>query len=69
MEQVTKMIVRVWDRAHEITVYQKSKSAWMAVGEYMGQPIETKGSSASSAAKHWQDAARYRGNAGPSPGQ
>jgi len=62
-----KQTVRVWDQPQEITVYQKSKSVWVAVGEYMGERVETKGSSASAAAKHWQDAAQYRGNIGMPP--
>ena len=62
-----KQTVRVWDESQEITVYQKSKTVWVAVGEYMGGRVETKGSSASAAAKHWQDAARYRGNVGSPP--
>jgi hypothetical protein len=38
-----KHIVQVWDKPHEISVYQKSKSVWIAVGEYMGERLETKG--------------------------
>jgi hypothetical protein len=59
---MTKMTVTVWDKPYEITVYQKSKSVWIAVGNYMDKRVETKGSSASSAAAHWSEAARYRGN-------
>jgi hypothetical protein len=62
-----KQAVRVWDVPHEITVYQKSKSVWVAVGDYMGERVEVNGSSASAAAKHWQEAARYRGNDGVPP--
>jgi hypothetical protein len=69
MEQITKSLVRVWDKPYEITVYHRSKSVWVAVGDYMGRSIETKGSSASSAAKHWQETAHYWGNVGPAPGQ
>ncbi len=54
--------VHVWDKPHVITVYQKSKCVWIAVGDYMGERIEVKGSSASSAAKWWADAARFKGN-------
>jgi len=54
--------VMVWDKPHDITVYQKSKSVWIAVGDYMDQLIEVKGLSPSSAAKSWVAAARYRGN-------
>lgn len=60
--RMTTMTVKVWDEPHEITVYQKSKSVWVAVGEYMGERLETKGSSESSAAAHWRDAANYKGN-------
>jgi hypothetical protein len=69
MYQVRKQTVRVWDETQEITVYQKSKSVWIAVGDYMGERLEVKASSASSAGKHWHDAARYKGNIGvpPSP--
>jgi hypothetical protein len=58
----------VWDVPLEITVYQKSKSVWVAVGDYMERiRIEVKASSASAATIHWQEAARYRGNVGSSP--
>lgn len=57
-----KEMVMVWGKAYEITVYQKSKTVWIAVGEYMGDRIETKGSSPTSAAEHWREAARYKGN-------
>jgi hypothetical protein len=58
----TERVVEVWGKRHTITVYQKSKSVWVAVGEYMGKRIEEKGSSASSAAKHWAETARFWGN-------
>jgi hypothetical protein len=61
-EDTYERTVQVWDHPHVISVYQKSKSVWIAVGDYMGQRVETKGSSLTSAAKHWTDAARYRGN-------
>jgi hypothetical protein len=35
-----EMTVKVWDKPHIITVYQKSKTVWIAVGEYMGRRIE-----------------------------
>jgi len=54
--------VEVWGHPHDITVYQKSKSVWIAVGNYMGERIEVKASSPSSAAKHWAQAAKYKGN-------
>jgi hypothetical protein len=57
-----KVTVEVWGKDYEISVYQKSKTVWIAVGEYMGQRVETKAASHSSAVTHWRDAARYKGN-------
>ena len=54
--------VTVWDRQYEISVYQKSKSVWVAVGTYEGQHIEVKGRSQSQAVSSWREAARYKGN-------
>ena len=34
--------VSVWGKEHEITVHQKSKSGWEAVGNYMGETITRK---------------------------
>lgn len=59
--------VEVWGQKYDITVYQESKTVWIAVGDYMEQSIRAQGRSESSAAKHWQEAARYRGNVGPAP--
>lgn len=54
--------VLVWGKEYEITVYQKSKSVWIATGSYEGHHIETKSSSPGSARKLWADAAKYKGN-------
>jgi len=54
--------VNVWDKPHKITVYRKSKSVWIAVGEYMGERFEVKGRTESQAASAWREAARYKGN-------
>jgi len=54
--------VKVWNEVHEVSVHQKSKTVWIATGEYMGAHIEAKGTSESSALAHWREAARYRGN-------
>jgi hypothetical protein len=62
MNQIVKQTVNMWDNPHEITVYQKSKSVWIAVGEYMGDRLEAKGQTLSQAANHWRETARYRGN-------
>ena len=55
--------VYAWDKPYVISVHQKSKSVWIAVGDYMGERIEVKDRSATAAAKRWAEAARYRGNA------
>lgn len=54
--------VKVWDRSYRVTVDQRSKSVWIAAGDYEGTQIETKDRSAGSALARWVDAARYRGN-------
>jgi hypothetical protein len=59
---VTKIIVKVWDKSYEITVSRKSKTVWIAFGEYMGERMETRGSSQRTAIARWREAARYRGN-------
>ena len=57
-----KRTVTVHNKPHEIDVYQKSKSVWVAVGEYMGERLEVKGSTESQATSAWREAARYKGN-------
>jgi hypothetical protein len=54
--------IKVWEKNYDVTVQQKSKSVWIASGEYMGKSLETKDRSASTALKRWQEAARYKGN-------
>ncbi len=50
--------VEVWGRSYTVTTHQKSKSVWIAVGEYMGKRIEVKDRSEATAIKAWRDAAR-----------
>jgi hypothetical protein len=57
-----KHTVQVWDHSYEVSVHQKSKTVWIAVGDYEGQRIETKGQSETQALASWREAARYRGN-------
>lgn len=51
--------VTVWGTKVEITVYQKSKTVWIATGEYLGKHHEVKRSTRGAAAKAWAEAARY----------
>jgi hypothetical protein len=53
--------VNVWNEPQIVLVYQKSKSVWIAVAQYLGETIEMKGRSASQAVRNWRAAARYRG--------
>lgn len=53
--------VIVWGEPIMVDVHQRSKSVWVARGEYMGQHIETTDRTASTAATRWQEAARYKG--------
>ena len=53
--------VQVWSEPQQVTVYQKSKSVWIAVGTYMGKRLEVKGRSESQALGSWREAARYKG--------
>ena len=53
--------INVWGKPCQVNVHQKSKSVWIAVGDYMGARVETKGRSANAALGLWADAASYRG--------
>lgn len=59
-----KVRVRVWEGEEpvEITVVQKSKSLWVASGQYIGKSITVQGRTANNAAALWKDAAHYRSN-------
>jgi hypothetical protein len=54
--------VIVWDQPLMVDVYQKSKSVWVASGDYMGQHLSTQDRSQATALKRWAEAAKYRGN-------
>ena len=54
--------VEVWGKSYTVITHQKSKSVWIAVGEYMGKRIEVKDRSKGAAIKRWQEATRFKGN-------
>ena len=54
--------VTVWGQQYTVTVYQKSKSVWVAVGDYMGKPFEIKARSAGAAVDAWKLEAEYEGD-------
>jgi hypothetical protein len=53
--------VRVWGETVKIEVYQKSKTVWIAYGDYMGQALEVKRPTRGAAMKGWVSAATSRG--------
>jgi hypothetical protein len=57
-----KRTVSVWGKPYEISLYRKSKSVWIAVGDYMGTTITVQDRSEGAAIKRWREAAEHRGN-------
>jgi hypothetical protein len=55
-------MVSVWGESIPVSVHQKSKSVWVASGDYQGKNITTEDRSAGSALKRWKEAATYAGN-------
>jgi len=56
-----KQIVNVWGKQIELEVSQRSKTVWIAGGEYMGEYHSTKDRSPASAAARWREWATTRG--------
>lgn len=54
--------VTVWGKTYDVETYQKSKSVWIASGEYMGELKSVKASSKGSAVIAWRRWAEYKGN-------
>lgn len=59
---MSEYTVTVWGTKVEVSVYQKSKSVWVATGTYHDEHIEVTNRSASSALSLWRKTATYRGN-------
>ena len=59
---VVRQTVIVWGEQYELIVHQKSKSLWIARGDFDGEPLEGKGHSPSAAAGSWREQARYKSN-------
>jgi DNA-binding beta-propeller fold protein YncE len=57
-----KHTIQVWSRPYEVTVEQRSKSVWVASGDYQGQSIVVTDRTPTSALKRWREAAQYKGN-------
>ncbi len=56
------VMVFVFGEPHPVTVEQKSKSVWVAVGEYKGESIQAQDQSEGSALAGWREAAEYKTN-------
>jgi hypothetical protein len=54
--------VAVWGELVEVEVYRRSKTVWIARGEFKGKYHEGKASRPGAAAKAWAEAARYHSN-------
>ncbi len=54
--------MNVWGKPYAVSVYQKSKVVWVAVGEYMDGTIQVKDQTHGGAIKRWIEAATKRGN-------
>jgi hypothetical protein len=54
--------VIVWGKPYDVEVHKKSKSVWVAHGEYMGEHHSTQDRSAATAAARWREWAQYKGN-------
>jgi hypothetical protein len=50
-----------WARARGITIYQRSKTVWIAAGRYRGRDFEVKGRSPAIALALWVEGAQYTG--------
>lgn len=56
-----KQRVVVWGEPIELEVHQRSKSVWVASGEYMGAYHQTTDRSPGSAAARWKEWAHTKG--------
>ena len=54
--------VKVLGKPQVVRARRSSRTVWIAAGDYNGEWIEVKASSAAAAVKQWVDTATYRGN-------
>jgi hypothetical protein len=54
--------VKVSGKVQEVTVWQRSKSLYVASGQYLNRSVEVTGPSDGQAIKAWIEAARLPGN-------
>lgn len=54
--------VRIWETDVEVSVYQRSKSVWVASCTYLGKSYEAQGRTATQAVGAVREKARYATN-------
>jgi hypothetical protein len=54
--------VTVWGHPYSVSVHQKSKSVWIAAGDYMGETLSVQDRTRSAALTAWKRAATAKGN-------
>lgn len=52
--------VKAYPETCEVHVYQRSKSVWIASGQFMGEQLEQRGRSESAAVRLWKEIAEWR---------
>jgi hypothetical protein len=57
---MSERIIDVGGHACTIHVYRFAKRIWIAVGEYLGEQLRTRGENAEQAAMAWRRAAEFK---------
>ncbi|HVI12270.1 MAG TPA: hypothetical protein VM822_05310 [Pseudolabrys sp.] len=57
---MSEHMIDVCGCACKIQVYRVAKNTWIAAGEYLGEHLRTRGSSAARATLAWRKAAEFR---------
>jgi hypothetical protein len=60
IDYMPEFTINVCRQAHKIQVYCLAKSFWIAGGEYLGEQLRTRGSTAGKAVMAWRRAAELR---------
>jgi hypothetical protein len=59
---MSEHIIRVWDKPYPVSTYQRSKSVWVASGEFMDESHSSEDRTEGTSIKRWREWARYKGN-------
>ncbi len=57
---MSERTIVVGGQACTIQVYRFARRIWIAVGEYLGEQLRTRGDNAEQAAKAWRRAAEFK---------